>query len=122
MEIESIVDDLLRVDKGVRYVAVVDEDFHLLASRMREGKMTMTSDQFDREFMSVVPPVIVGGAHRLMDYCGALKGMMIRYEKVVVALFSVGHYVAILSFEPAVETPFLNRIGDAVEEVMKKIL
>ena len=122
MDIESVVDDLLKIDKSVRYVAVVDEDFRLLASRMGEGKATITSEQFDREFMPVVPPVIVGGAKKLKEFCGPMKGMMIRYEKVVVALYSVARYIAIISFEPEVETPFMDRTTDAVDAIMKRIL
>jgi len=122
LDIESIVEDLFKIDKNIRYVGVVDEEFRLLASSMREGKKTMTSEQFDREFMSVVPPVIVGGAHRLREFCGALKGMVIRYEKVAVAFYPIAHYVAILSLEPEVEMPFLDKTAAAVQEVMKRIL
>ena len=122
MDIESIVDDLFKIDKNIRYVAVVDEEFRLLASSMREGKKTMTSEEFDREFMSVVPPVIVGGAHRLREYCGSLKGMVIRYEKVAVTLYPVAHYVVIMSLEPEVEMPFLDKTAVAVQEIMKRVL
>jgi len=83
LDIESIVDDLLKIDKKVRYVAMADEEFRLLASRMREGRTTMTPDQVLREFMSVVPPVIIRGAQRLHEFVGPLKGMQIRYEGVV---------------------------------------
>jgi len=121
LDINWIVESVFKIDKKIRYVGIVDREFRLIQSRMRVGIKSITSDQTDRDFISIVPPVIVNGLEKLQPTCGKLSGLTVRYEGVVLSLYPIAQYVVVISFEPDTETPFLDKIGDSVRKIMSQV-
>lgn len=122
MDVEGFTENIFKIDPKILYVGIVDNEFRLLQSRIREGIRQITPEQTLRDFISMVPPVVMGGVGKLQPFLGQVSGLTIRYEKIVMALYPIAQYVVIVSFDPQVETPFMTKIGESIKKVMSQLL
>lgn len=106
-------------DEKIRYVGIVDNRFRIIHSENRPGVSPMAQSDTERNFVSIVPRIMVEGAAKLEQQCGLMIGLQIQYKKVILTIHSVGEYVVVLSFDPSVETPFLSRINQLVQRIVK---
>jgi hypothetical protein len=116
---KPVVERIFAIDKEIRYVAVVDRQYNLLESKMREGVTTLTSEEIDRNFYSIVPPIITDGVSRLEPYYGSVITIGIRYEKVVAIYCPIQDYVFALTLNPDVETPLLDKIANSLKTIIQ---
>lgn len=117
MDTEQIVQRIFKIDKSIRYVALVDSEYHLLESKMREGIATLTSEEVDRNFYSIAPPIVLDAVAKLEPYYGSFRILSIRYEKVVAVYCRSPDYIIAFTLNPEVETPFLDKIANAIREI-----
>ena len=115
---ENAADRILRLDERIRSLGIVDSKYRMIISKTREGISSLTPLDVDRNFMSIVPPIIVEGLRRLEEHCGLLQIMTVRYRKVLLAIYSDGLYVVVLSFEPSIETPFMNKLAEELRRII----
>lgn len=118
---EQVAKRFFDADVKIRYVAVVDSGFRVLHSETRPGISSLTPMDTERNFMSIVPRMLVEGAEKLEQQCGLMTGLQIQYKKVILTIHSVGEYTVVLSFEPSVEMPFLNRINQLVQRIVGRV-
>ena len=102
MDPTQIVDTIFSVDKNIRYVGVVGPRpyYDIKESRMREGVRSLTSNQKDREFIQVIPEIILGIAEKLEDDLGAIRYSLLCFPKLTLMLFKTREYVIVLGLEP----------------------
>lgn len=84
---------------------------------MRPGVPSITPDATDREFVSVVPANVLDSVKQLLPYCGPLKTVTVRYEKIVLAFYQTYRHVIVLSLEPSIETSYLDKIGNEIAKL-----
>jgi len=109
----TIVDKIFSVDRAIRYVGIVGPGpkFQLLQSRMRSDLKSLTPETTDREFVEVIPQLVVGAAEKLEKDLGRIKYSLICYEKATLAFFKAPKYTVTLSVEPGVIVgPIIERI------------
>lgn len=78
------------------------------------GVSSLTPAQTDRDFMTIAAPLMVDAAEKLRPFCGAIKRMAVRYDKVLLVFYRTTAHLVILSLEPQVEQALLDEIGYAV--------
>lgn len=78
----------------------------------------MIPSDTERNFVSIVPRILVEGAQKLEQQCGSMRGLQIQYKRIILTIHSVGEYTVVLSFEPSVETPFLSRINQLAQRIV----
>ena len=115
---DRIADRIFDIDEKIRYVGIVDASYHVIVSRMRSGISSLTSSELDWNFVSIVPRTMVEGALRLEGTCGPLEIMSIRYRKVMLSLYRAGDYIVTVSFEPTVETPFMQKLTQELSRIL----
>jgi len=98
----------------LRYVGIVDNQYHILLSKMREGVPSVTAAEDDRNFIQLMPPILVEAAEKLQRILGNLDSVTMRYEKVLLVFFRVKKLVVILSYDPTVTTPFVSAVSDLI--------
>lgn len=113
----EIADTILALDKRIRYVAILNHQFELLQSKMREGTASLTPAQTDREFMTIAAPVMVGAAEKLKPFCGNIKHVTVRYDRVLVVFYRTLVHLVVLSLEPSVDEKLLDKIGSSVRQL-----
>ena len=112
MDVEKFAQEAFRRDSRIRYVGIVDAEYHVLLSKMREGVESVRTSEDYRNFVQLMPPIIVDAAEKLQPILGKLESVTIRYEKVLFAFFRVKKVVVVLSYNPEVTTPFISASSD----------
>ena len=114
MDAERFAQEAFRRDDMLRYVGIVDNQYHILLSKMREGVPSVTAAEDDRNFIQLMPPILVEAAEKLQRILGNLDSVTMRYEKVLLVFFRVKKLVVILSYDPTVTTPFVSAVSDLI--------
>lgn len=122
MDVEKFAQEVFKRDKKVRYVGLVNNEFHILLSRMREGVASMTTDEEDHNFIQLMPPILVDAAEKMQHVLGGVESVTIRYEKILLVFFRIDTVVAVLSYNPDVTTPFISAVSAMIQEIGPKYL
>ena len=111
MNVEKFAAEAFRNEPKLRYVGIVD-NFHIVLSKMREGVQSLTTDQDERNFTQIMPPIIIDAVEKMQPMLGKLNSVTIRYENVLLVFFRMQGLVVVFSFDPDVSTPFINTLSD----------
>ena len=118
---EQVTRRFFDADEKIRYVAIVDRGFRVIHSENRPDVNSLAPIDIERNFVSIVPRILVEGAEKLEQQCGLMTGLQIQYKKIILTIHSVGEYIVVLSFEPSVEMPFLSRINQLVQRIVGRV-
>jgi len=113
MDREQIADAILSVDKNIRYVGVVGKgpDYDVKVSRMRQGLESRGSDDKVREFIELIPDLILGMAQKLEDDLGKIRYSLLCFRQLTLMLFRTPEYAIVLSLEAGTfARPIFERI------------
>jgi len=117
LDIKEVTENIFKLDNRIRYVAILNPRYDLLESRMREGVSSLTPAQTDRDFMKMAAPLMIDSAEKLRPFCGGMRRLTIRYDKVFIAMYRTTLHLLILSLETNVEQELLDQIGNAVRKL-----
>jgi len=116
MDARAFAREMLKSDPTIRFVAVVTNEYNVLAAEQREGIPRLTSEQMERNFVSIVPQIIVESVDKLTAFLGKVRGITAHYEKALLVFYKFANMVVVISFKPEVATPFYNHITEAFEK------
>lgn len=116
LDLKEVTENIFKLDKRIRYIAILNHQYDLLDSRMREGVASLTPAQTDRDFMTMAAPLMVGAAEKLRPFCGAIRRVAVRYDKVLLVFYWTTAHLVILSLEAQVEQALLDEIGNSVRK------
>ena len=122
MDAKKFAEEALKKDSRIRYVAIVDRQFNVLVSQMREGVASLTPADSDRNFVQLMPPIILDAVEKLAPLLGSVESVTVRYEKVLLVFFSKGNYVVVLSFNPDVSRPFMSSLTEFIQSLASQYL
>ena len=103
-------------------MGIVDRQFHVLYSKMRPGLESITPDDSDRNFIQLMPPIIVDAVEKMTPLLGVVESVTVRYEKVFLVFFAKDSYVIVLSFNPDVQRPFMSALTEWVRSLASQHL
>jgi len=113
MDPEQIADAIFSVDNNIRYVGVVGKgpDYDVKVSRMRQGLESRGSDDKVREFIELIPDLILGMAQKLEDDLGKIRYSLLSFQQLTLMLFRTPEYAIVLSLEAGTfARPIFERI------------
>jgi len=108
---------MFKVDPLIRYIAIVDNEYHVLVSTQREGVPSFTTDETARNFVSIIPLIIIDSVHKLSQFLGEVSGVTAHYQKALVIFYPFDNLIIVISFQAGVETPFYERVTEAVRKL-----
>ena len=114
---KEITESIFKLDKRIRHVAILNHQYDLLESRMRGGVSSLTPAQTDLDFMKIATPLIVDAAEKLRPFCGSIRRITVRYDKVALVFYRTAAHLVVLSLESGVEQPLLDEIGASVRKL-----
>ena len=114
---KEITENIFKLDKRIRYIAILNHQYDLLESRMRGGVSSLTPAQTDRDFMTIATPLIVDAAEKLRPFCGSIRRVTVRYDKVALVFYRTAAHLVVLSLESGVEQALLDEIGASVRKL-----
>jgi hypothetical protein len=56
-------------------------EYRVLASEQREGVTSLTPEETERNFISIVPQIIVESVEKLSPFLGPVEGITAHYQK-----------------------------------------
>ena len=116
MDTYGFIQEMFKAEPEIRYIAIVNTQYEVLASTQREGVPSFTSEETSRNFVSIVPQIIVDAVEKLAPFLGPVGGITAHYEKALVLFYRIGSLIVVISFEPQVETPFYDRLTQAFKK------
>jgi len=116
----TVASRIFGVDERIRYVGIVDMEYRVLLSQMRSGLSSLTDNEKDRHFLSIVPRIMIEGAEKLEPDSGQLEFVTARYKNLMVEMYRVGQHIVMVSFDPSVETPFSSSLSEQVERIFSE--
>jgi len=117
LDMKPVAENIFKLDKRIKYVAILNPKYDLLESKMREGVSSLTPAQTDRDFMKMAAPLMIDSADKLRPFCGSMRRLTVRYDKVFLAMYRTAIHLLILSLEPQVDQAKLDEIGNAVRKL-----
>ena len=84
---------------------------------MREGVASLTPAQTDRHFMTIAAPLMVDAAEKLKPFCGNIRRVIVRYDRVLLVFYRTAAHLVILSLEPDTDQALLDKIGNSVRKL-----
>jgi hypothetical protein len=122
VNVKAFVQEVFKVDRAIRYVGIVDSDYHVLVSEQREGVSSYVPDEMQKNFVSIVPEIILESVEKLSPFLGEVSGVTAHYDKALVIFYRFLNLIVVLSFQAGVETPFYNRITEAFGKLSAQYL
>ena len=122
MNVDAFVEEMLRINIAIRYVAVVDNEYNLLVSSQRPGTPSFTTEESDRNFMSIIRPIIVEAVDKLRPFLGVMEAFSVRYKKALLMFHRAGNLIVVLSFGLQVTIPFLSEVTKQFEKLKEEYL
>lgn len=122
MDPEKYVEEAFKKDSRIRYVGIIDDQFHIVLSKMREGVQSITTEEQEHNFVQIMPPIIVDAVEKLQPVLGKLDNVTVRYEKVLMVFFRVQNFTVVLSFNPDVSTPFISSLSKTMQTISSHLL
>ena len=114
MDVDKFAQEAFSRDSKIRYVGIVDNEHHVLLSKMREGVESVFTSEDRHNYVQIMPLIIVDAAEKLQRVLGSLESVTIRYEKLLFAFFRVKKVIVVLSYNPEVTTPFISASSDLI--------
>lgn len=122
MDAEAFIHEMFKAESTIRYIAVVDTEYHILASKQREGVPSLTSEETERNFMSIIPQIIVDSVNKLTPFLGDVGGITAHYQNALLIFYRIENLIVIISFQPEQATPFYDKITEAFRKLSAKHL
>ena len=117
MNVQKFAEEAFTRDSRIRYVGIIDDAFHILYSKNREDVQNITTEEQERNFVQLMPPIIVDAVEKLQSLLGKLDNVTVRYEKVLLVFFRVRNLTVVLSFNPDVSTPFISSLSASMRTI-----
>jgi hypothetical protein len=122
MDPEKFVEAAFKKDSRIRYVGIIDNQFHIVLSKMRENVQSVTTEEQESNFIQIMPPIIVDAVEKLQPLLGKLDNVTVRYEKLLMVFFRVQNFTVVFSFSPDVSTPFISSLSETMRTINSHLL
>ena len=113
---------MFKADSSIRYMAIVDDQYRILASKYNEEVIPLTSDETDRNFVSIVPRIIVESVEKLSPFLGEVGGITAHFKKALVIFYPLENLIVAISFQPDQKTPFYDGITETFRKTSARYL
>jgi hypothetical protein len=84
---------------------------------MREDVESILTEEQDRNFFQLMPPIIIDAVEKVQPLLGKLDNVTVQYEKLLIVFFRVQNFTVVLSFNPDVSTPFIISLSEAMRTI-----
>jgi hypothetical protein len=119
---DTFAEEAFKKDSRIRYVGIVDRQYHVLVSKMRPGVASVTPADRDRDFVQIIPPIIVDAVEKFSPLLGVVESVTVRYEKLFLVFFAKGNCVIVLSFNPDIQRPFMSALTGWIQSLASQLL
>jgi hypothetical protein len=100
LDAKELVEELFRLDEGIRWVGVADQQGNILQNAQRPGVQSFTDNATDEMTLHVFPTIMGLLWGRLVGTgIGDLKSVVVAYGRLYLMAFYVDEFLVVLTFE-----------------------
>jgi hypothetical protein len=122
MDPEAFVREMFEADSTIRYVGIVSTEYKILASKQREGVASLVPEEARRNFVSIVPQIIIEAVEKMSPFLGQVVGVTAHYRKALMVFYRIENLIVVISFLPDQVTPFYDKITETFKRISAKHL
>jgi len=113
LDAKELVDELFRLDEGIRWVGVADQQGNILQNIQRPDVESFTDKTTDELTLHVFPTIMGLLWGRLVGTgIGDLKSVVVAYGRLYLMAFYVDELLVVLTFELKGIPNILNKINE----------
>ena len=113
MDAKELVEELFRLDEGIRWVGVANQQGNILQNTQRPNLESLTDKTTDELTLHVFPTIMGLLWGRLVGTgIGDLKSVVVAYGRLYLMAFYVDELLVILTFELKGIPNILNKINE----------
>lgn len=117
MNVKKFAEEAFKRDNRIRYIGIVDGSYHVVYSKMRQGERSIITDERDRNFFQLTPPIIIESVEKLEPFLGRLDNVTVRFEKQLLVFFRCKSVTVVFKFNPDVSTGFISTLSGMVQSI-----
>ena len=121
LDVNLFVQEMFKTEPKIRYVAVI-ENFRIVGYKQREGLTLNTPTEIIRNYVSIMPPIMIDSVAKLSPYLGEAEFVIVRYAKVLHVYFRKGNFVVVASFDPDISESLFAKITEGFNRLSRQYL
>ena len=115
MNAKGLVDELFALDKGIRWVGIVDQRGDILENAQRPGTRSYVDSKIEERTLKEFPTIMGLFWRELVGGSGELNSVIVAYSRVYLLAFYVDELLVVVSFDrsgmPTVVNSLAARYG-----------
>jgi len=111
MNAKGLVDELFALDKGIRWVGIVDQRGDILENAQRPGTRSYVDSKTEERTLKEFPTIMGLFWRELVGSSGELNSVLVAYSRVYLLAFYVDEFLVVVSFDPSGMPTVVNSLA-----------
>jgi hypothetical protein len=111
MNPRELVDELFALDKGIRWVGIVDQRGEILENVQRPGTKSYVDPRTEERTLKEFPTIMGLFWRELVGGSGELHSVVVAYSRVYLLAFYVDDFLVVVSFDPSGMPTVVNSLA-----------
>jgi hypothetical protein len=111
MNAKELVDELFALDKGIRWVGIVDQRGDILENAQRPGTKSYVDPNTEERTLKEFPTIMGLFWRELVGGSGELNSVVVAYSRVYLLAFYVDDFLVVVSFDPSAMPTVVNSLA-----------
>lgn len=108
---KELVDELFALDKGIRWVGIVDQRGDILENAQRPGTRSYVDSKTEERTLKEFPTIMGLFWRELVGSSGELNSVLVAYSRVYLLAFYVDELLVVVSFDPSGMPTVVNSLA-----------
>jgi len=119
LDFEVFARNLIEDEARIIYVGIVDSQYRLQYSNIREGGKVYGDFDVIRNLLTFAPRLVIAELEKLEPELGKINAVLVRFEKRVLVFSRLDDYVVVVGFHTEVPTPFPEYVAERIKRAAK---
>jgi hypothetical protein len=111
MNPKELVDELFALDKGIRWVGIVDQRGEIVENAQRPGTKSYVDHTTEERTLKEFPTIMGLFWRELVGGSGELHSVIVAYSRVYLLAFYADDLLVVVSFDPSGMPTVVNRLA-----------
>jgi hypothetical protein len=120
MNAKELVDELFALDKGIRWVGIVDQRGDILENVQRPGTKSYVDPETEERTLKEFPTIMGLFWRELVGGSGELNSVVVAYSRVYLLAFYVDDFLVVVSFDPSGMSTVVNSLATRYGTLLPK--
>ena len=120
MNAKELVDELFAMDKGIRWVGIVDQRGDILENAQRPGTKSYADSKTEERTLKEFPTIMGLFWRELVGSSGELNSVIVAYSRVYLLAFYVNDFLVVVSFDPSGMPTVVNSLAARYGSLLPK--